>query len=258
VIPWRPARRGPEAAEWLDAGDASPEETARCYRELEQVNRRLGGYRATFAALDAAAAVLDRPPRRPLEALDVAGGDGAFAARLRDWGRARGHATRAWLVDLNPRALDAARGRLPRDGSVRLVRSDALALPFAERALDVVHCSAFFHHLSTLQARDLLAEMCRVSRAVVVVNDLVRSWVAWGAIGLLTRLLGGSPLVRHDGPLSVRKAFVPSELAALAQAIDTTVSPGFRWTVERTFPYRMTLLGARWGRRDVRPGEAVP
>ena len=88
--------------------------------------------------------------------------------------------------------------------------------------------------------------MCRVSRRVVLVNDLVRSWIAAGSIWVLSRLMSRNRLIRHDGPLSVLKAFRPDEMLSLAHAAGAA-GHGFRWRLVRTFPYRMTLVGARVG-----------
>ncbi|CAN5345802.1 hypothetical protein BH18GEM1_BH18GEM1_11730 [soil metagenome] len=243
---WVPSRRGEEVAEWMDAGRGTPREVAEAYGQLATVNRRLSGFRSTLDALEG---LLPEPDAAlaPLTILDVAGGSGDFAARLAEWTRARGWRPTVWLLDLNPIALAASR-RLP-EPATRPLRADALALPFGDQSLDLVHCATFFHHLSAARARDVLAEMCRVSRRLVVVNDLVRSWVAAGSIWVLTRVLSANPLIRHDGPLSVLKSFLPGELAALAHAVSLE-APGFRWRLSRTFPYRMTLVGARGTRED--------
>jgi hypothetical protein len=87
--------------------------------------------------------------------------------------------------------------------------------------------------------------MCRVSRRAVIVNDLVRSRVAAASIWALTRALVSNRLVRADGPLSVRKAFLPKELLGIAQAVGLSAQPSFRWTIRRGFPYRMALVGVR-------------
>jgi SAM-dependent methyltransferase len=123
------------------------------------------------------------------------------------------------------------------------VRGDARRLPFPDRSVDVVHTAAFFHHLGIEDAGRVLAEMCRVSRRLVLVNDLVRSWVAAGSIWVIGRGLSENRLIRHDGPLSVLKAFRPTELMSLARA----TAYGYRWRLDRTFPYRMTLIGMRTG-----------
>ncbi len=247
----RPARLGPEAAELLDEGAGTPEEEADAYRLLEQVNIRLGGYRASERALELLwrgraselRASEGSAHARPLVFLDIAGGDGAFAERLLAWTEARGEPARAITLDRNPQALARARRR----PGVAALRADALGLPLRDGAVDCAHCSAFFHHLGVEQARALLAEMCRVSRRAVVVNDLVRSWVATGAIWALARTLTDNRLVRYDGPLSVRKSFVPRELVALAHAAAATepAARAFRWRLLSQFPYRMSLVGIR-------------
>jgi SAM-dependent methyltransferase len=159
----------------------------------------------------------------------------------------------AWVLDLSPISTALAARRRPAGERIVPVRGDARELPFSDASMDVVHTAAFFHHLGIDDARRVLAEMCRVSRRIVVVNDLVRSWVAAGSIWILTRLLSDNRLIRHDGPLSVLKAFTPVELLQLARA-GGPAARDFRWRIRRTFPYRMALIGARVEVVDSEPG----
>ena len=230
----------------MDAGEGSAEEIAEAYRLLDTVNRRLGGHRLTERTLGPLLAGTRRPvsaggtdASRRLEIVDVAGGDGAFALRLHEQALAAGLDARVTVVDLNPVGLSAT------PPGVAAVRGDAFALPFADRAVDLAHCSCFFHHLSTADARDVLAQMCRVSRRAVIVNDLVRSRVAAASIWALTRALVSNRLVRADGPLSVLKSFLPGELLGIAHAVGMSEQPAFRWSIRRGFPYRMALVGVR-------------
>lgn len=239
------ARRGAERLERMDAGEGSPEEVAEAYRLLDTVNERLGGHRLTERILAPLFADRTGPPDarsarpRRLEIADVAGGDGAFAVRLREQALGADRDARVTVVDLSPVGLSA----MP--PGVAAVRGDAFALPLADQAVDLAHCSCFFHHLSTAGARDVLAEMCRISRRAVIVNDLVRSRVAAAAIWALTRTVVSNRLVRADGPLSVLKAFLPGELLGIAHAVTLTEHPSFRWAIRRGFPYRMALVGVR-------------
>ena len=64
----------------------------------------------------------------------------------------------------------------------------------------------------------------------VVINDLHRHWLAYHSIKWLTRLLGGSYLVRHDAPLSVARAFRRADwVALLARAGITQYELRWRW-----------------------------
>jgi hypothetical protein len=235
---WVSGRRGEEAVELLDDGQGSEEEIIECYHELGLVNRWLGGFRATFEPLD-------RWTGRsgPATILDVAGGDGDYAEQFLDWAGSRGTPSRVYMVDWHPVTVRLARER--RLDGLLSIRGDALALPFGDQSFDLVHSAAFFHHLSMARACDLLAEMCRVSQRLVIVNDLVRSRLAQASIWALTRGLSTNRLIRHDGPLSVSKAFLPRELEAVARTMEHRGYSDFRWHMTRTFPYRMALVGAR-------------
>jgi hypothetical protein len=81
--------------------------------------------------------------------------------------------------------------------------------------------------------------MARVSRGVVLVNDLERTRANY----LGARLLGvtawrGNRLTRHDGPLSVQRSFTSGELLAIGRRA------GLRdVSVGRHFPWRIVLEG---------------
>jgi SAM-dependent methyltransferase len=224
----------------MDASSGTDTEVAEAYRQLERVNRRLAGYRATLGPLERYVV------GRPASILDVAGGDGGFAERLVERLGTDGAPATAWVLDLGRVSTTIAARRAPAHGRIVAVRGDARHLPFPDRSIDLVHTAAFFHHLGVEDAGRVLSEMCRVSRRVVLVNDLVRSWVAAGSIWILSRLVSKNRLIRHDGPLSVMKAFRPGELLSLARAAGPE-AVGYRWGLDRTFPYRMTLVGARIG-----------
>lgn len=220
----------------------------RALTDLRRINTLLGGYRATGAVL---------PPllraRSNLRVLDVGTGTGDYPARFVQQGRRLGTRVKAVGVDLNP--VTVGRGRAWLDDTlppalrphVRLDIGDALALPYADDAFDVAHAALFLHHVHGDDAVQLLREMDRVSRLGVLVNDLHRHPLAYAGIWALSRLLRMSPMVQHDGPISVRRGFRRAELQTLAHRAG--LSPptvrwhwAFRWTLS-------TLPTAAWGLR---------
>lgn len=184
------------------------------YRELQVVNRMLGGIRAIRRFL---------PPDSDLRILDVAAGASDIGEEL-----LRRRPCRIVALDLNVRGLRFARRSWPLVG-------DALALPFRDGAFDVVMASLFFHHLSNESAVRVLAEMWRVTQGRILVNDLHRTRVAYYSFKLLSSLFSKSRMVRHDGPISVLRAFRPAELMELARRA------GIPARVHRSFPYRLVL-----------------
>ncbi len=83
--------------------------------------------------------------------------------------------------------------------------------------------------------RDLAAAAARG----VIISDLRRSRPAYLAVSLSGRVLGNA-VVRHDAPLSVRRAFTLAELRAIA---DEAGLPWLRAGDERWF--RVSLAGER-------------
>jgi hypothetical protein len=77
--------------------------------------------------------------------------------------------------------------------------------------------SLTLHHLPPDAAVTALGEMRAAARLAVVVNDLVRSRVSLAIVWIATRLLACHRISRHDGPLSVRRAYSPEELRSLAE-----------------------------------------
>jgi ubiquinone/menaquinone biosynthesis C-methylase UbiE len=188
------------------------------YRELAIINRRLGGIRAIERFL---------PGNADLLMLDVAAGGCDVGEALIDK-----RAARIVSLDLCDKGLKFARK------SWALV-GDAMELPFGDNTFDVVMGSLFFHHLSNDQCVRALRNMWRVSRRLVLVNDLHRHPVAYVSIRVLTAGFSKSVMVRHDGPVSVLRAFKPRELLQFAK------EAGLPARVHRSFPFRLVLVARK-------------
>ena len=196
-------------------------EFAAAYRELKIINRTLGGVHAIERFL---------PPAKRgvnLLMLDVAAGacdvSEALLERL---------PCRIVTLDLNARGLKLADKSWP-------VVADALALPFRENTFDVVMASLFFHHLSDDNCVQVLSQMWLIAKQRILINDLHRHAVAYFSIRALTALFSKSRMVRHDGPVSVLRAFRSSELLEIARRA------GVPARVHRSFPYRLVLVAEK-------------
>ena len=205
--------RAKGAVELLD-GPVPAADRAASLADIERLSARFGGYALTLREIRRLAA---RAPRdRTLVVLDVGGGAAGLAVRGVDWARREGVALRVVLVEREPAALALARRACAGYPEVRLVRADATALPIRAGAADVATSSLMLHHLPPDAAVASLREMAAAARLGVVVNDLLRTPLAWALVWLATRLMRCHPISRHDGPLSVRRAYAPAELGELA------------------------------------------
>lgn len=147
-------------------------------------------------------------------------------------------------TDLHATTLEFARRQAAADPDVRVETADALALPYADGAFDLALCSTALHHFDARdQVLRVLREMDRVAAIGGIVNDLRRSRPALMGANLLAATVWRThPVTRHDGPLSVRRAFTPAELDEIARAADL---PGAR--VHAHVPFRVALV---WERMD--------
>jgi hypothetical protein len=198
----------------------TPAERAASLADIDRLNGWFGGYALTLREIRRVAAAVNAGDA--LVAVDVGGGTAAFAARLVEWARGARRAIRVIVVERDTETLALARRVHAAYPEIRLVAADAAALPIREGGADIVTSALTLHHLEPDAAAASLREMAAAARHAVVVNDLLRTRVALGLVWLATRLLRCHPISRHDGPLSVRRAYSAAELTTLAQKAGIT------------------------------------
>lgn len=182
-------------------------------RDLARINRLTGGSRLSARAIDALGA--------PATILDVGTGGADIPMTLLARARASGLAQSITATDSRPEVLAAARRARPaieHEAGLELAVADGRALPYPDGAFDVSHASMVVHHLEPDEAVAFIRELGRVARHGVVVNDLIRSRLNWVGALVLVRALAASRYTRHDGPLSVRRAYTRPELIDLVEA----------------------------------------
>ncbi len=216
------------ALELLDGARLDPRELRINLREMAMLNRLPGGtgdsVRATLRLLDG---------RADPSVLDVGTGSGDFPRRL-----LRERTVRIFAADLRPEVLAVATRNLRDTSTVTLLLADARALPFDDRAVDVVHASLLIHHLDPADAVSALREMRRVARSGVVVNDLRRGSLAFAATAASVLAFSRGRYTRHDGVLSARRAYTLPELDELAIRAGLTVT----WRTSRVWPRVTTVF----------------
>ena len=216
-IGWRPVRET-ERRELLDDAPASAS-LAGNLADLRRANRWFGGRTLVRRYLQPRLRAL--PPQRRVTLLDIGTGAADLPAAFLTW--AAENTQQGWAVGVDPSAgvIETTAGLLDisicAPAALVLVRGDGRALPFAAQSFDFVLCALTAHHLDAAGVVALLREMGRVARRAIVVTDLERSWPALAGVWLVAHVAIRSRLTRHDGPLSVRRAYTVAELAALAQ-----------------------------------------
>jgi len=207
-----PLPRAEGVTELIDEPGIALEELSANLRDLERLNRLFGGTRLILRYLGP---MLRRAQLGEIRILDVATGGADIPVAIARWARQQGRRVRIVGIDKNPQMLRASGDRMRQYPEVSLEIADALALPYPSGSFDVVLCSLALHHLSYAEGVKLLGALDRIGRWGFIVNDLLRSWHAYLLTWLAMRLFCRGRLVRHDGPLSIRRAYTLSELRAM-------------------------------------------
>ncbi|MEE9521413.1 MAG: methyltransferase domain-containing protein [candidate division NC10 bacterium] len=206
--------RAEGAAELIDEPGIALDELSANLQDLERMNRLFGGTRLVFRYLEP---MLRQTHTGEIQILDVATGGADIPAAIVRWARRQGWRVRVVGIDKNPQMLRAAEERIREYPEISLELADALALPYPPRSFDVVLCSLALHHLTYAEGIALLASLDKIGRWGFIVNDLLRSWHAYVLTWLGMHLFCRGRLVRHDGPISIRRAYTLSELRTMVE-----------------------------------------
>ena len=220
--------------ELLDSPHVKMNDLRANLRDIRWLNRWVGGVAIALRCTDQVTAGMSS-----VRVLDVATGSADIPLALNRWAHHRGLDLEVVGLDISDEILAEARHTVG-SCAIQLVKGDARRLPFDDRTFDVVLCSLALHHLDSIGACSALREMWRVARRAVIVIDLRRSYPAYAGTWMVTRAFARNRMTRHDGPLSVLRAYTPREVGALATAAGLE-----GWAVRRRWPYRQVLTARR-------------
>ena len=189
---------------------------------IKIINKFLGGDAVTKAGLQE----FDIPSGSNFNILD-AGSGGAVLSKNKN-------ALKVFSLDKNKGACRYLRkhnsGGIP-------VCADVKALPFKLKSIDIIHASLFLHHFNEAEVVNILRSFLEVSRKGIIINDLRRSLLAYLGIRFLTVFLSRSEMVKHDGPLSVRKGFKYNELKEMMSKLNVS-----NYSIKRKWAFRWLLI----------------
>lgn len=204
-----------QLSEWMDE-PCSHSDLRACHHDLAQVNRITLAYRPTLQWLQR---VVPRSRElRPLHIVDVGCGGGDMLRRIESWARREQIPVRLTGVDSNPLVHRVARELTPVDSKIRWVAGEADAIDTAHDPIDFVISSLFTHHLADDQIVRFLVWMERVAHHGWFINDLRRSRISYYGFTMMAMAARWHHFVRHDGPVSIRRAFLPEEWGQYAAA----------------------------------------
>lgn len=175
-----------------------------CLTDLAAVNGWTLARPPTLGWLARATRDLPRGGRFTL--LDVGYGQGDMLRSIHRWAARRGLVPDLIGVDLNPWSAPSARAATPTGMAIDYRSGDVFEARL-DRPVDFVISSLVTHHMDDDQLVLFLRWMEATAARGWFVNDLHRHPIAYHGFRLLSTVMRWHRFVRHDGPLSVARAF---------------------------------------------------
>lgn len=175
-----------------------------CLTDLAAVNGWTLARPPTLAWLARATRGLPRGSRFTL--LDVGYGQGDMLRSIHRWATWRGLVPDLIGVDLSPWSAPSAWAVTPAGMTIDYRTGDVFEAQL-DRPIDFVISSLVTHHMDDDQLVRFLRWMEATAAKGWFVNDLHRHPIAYYGFRLLSSAMRWHHFVRHDGPLSVARAF---------------------------------------------------
>ncbi len=215
------------ASEIMDDLHCAGEVVNQTLRELEMINRWLGGNAATF---DGVSKLIKLKPKKNLAIADIGCGGGDILEGLARIARRKNMSIRFFGIDANPHIIDFAKKNTEQYPEISYRVQNIFSEEFRNSKFDIVVATLFTHHLGDRQLIDLIKQLQKQVSLGIVINDIHRHWIAYHSIRLLTKWLSKSSMVKYDAPVSVLRSFNKAELESiLTQAGIINYSLKWKW-----------------------------
>ncbi|WP_462247292.1 methyltransferase domain-containing protein [Ekhidna sp.] len=195
-----------EELEIMDDLDISGPVIDQTLRELNTINRRLGGNQISISAFKNFA----RGNKIKLADLGCGGGD--IMAEMAKWSRKKDINASFVGIDANPHIVEYAEKNTKQYSEISYKAINIFSDDFQKEKFDLIHCCLFVHHFTTEELVVLFKQFKNQARLGVIINDLHRHPLAYWSILFLTSLFSKSSMVKNDASISVARGFKKREI----------------------------------------------
>ncbi len=219
--------------EIIDDFNLSGKTLAQNLEEIEWINKNLGG---TSVSAYPVLTYIQKNLRKQLRIVDVGCGSGDLLKKIQ---LACDGVKQLELVgiDANPNIIEFAKQRHFSEKQIRFIQADVINDPSSIPDADIYLLNLFLHHFEEKEVRLILQNLVSRQPALIVVNDLQRSRIAYILFSLVCQLKNASFVTFHDGRLSILKGFNLNEMKKMAQGLD-----GYTFRLHWKWAFRWQLL----------------
>lgn len=192
--------------EKMDQPGLAADETRQALREIELINKLLGGYVVIFGALDNL-----EWNNEPITIMDLGCGGGDMLRAIAKWANDKHRKVNLIGVDWNPVMTDYASEKSKDFPNINFRTMSVFDDELMNEKADITMNSLFCHHFDNDELVELIQRMHRLASHAVIINDIHRHWFAYYSIKVITLLFSKSSMVKYDAPLSVARSLSRKE-----------------------------------------------
>ncbi|MEM7109509.1 MAG: methyltransferase domain-containing protein [Bacteroidota bacterium] len=206
---------------------------AQTLRELETINKWLGGNYVTINAIEK---LVHSSKAGTWRIVDIGCGGGDILKLIAKWARKRRIDVELIGVDANPNVIAFAEENSTGFSEISYRVIDIFSEQFRTLEADIVTATLFTHHFSDSELIQLFKTIRKQATVGVAINDLHRHWFAYHSINLLTGLFSKSPMVKNDAGVSVLRSFKKEEWEEILKSAGFSAYTlkwmwAFRWQI---------------------------
>ena len=214
--------------ELLDKSDIDKRLLYQNLKELETVNKYLGGHAVSLKGLG----MILNGNAKTHSVVDIGCGGGDSLKTIANWLKRKGNSIHLTGIDLKQDCIDYARNNCNGCADISFQCNDFRTVFSEQNKPDIIHASLFFHHFTEDEIISFL-DSCNKQGIIAVINDLERHPIAYYSIKILTNFFSKSPLVKNDAPLSVLRGFKKKEWVEMLQKAGVK-----RYSVQNCWAFR--------------------
>ena len=223
--------------ELLDKDDIPFEDIKQNMKELDFINRWLGGHSITISGIKKILSA-SKTTGKSIHICEAGCGGGDNLTAIDKWCAKNNIAVHLTGIDKKKECIDFAKEKTP-DTKYTWIVSDYTEVNFSHQKPDIIFSSLFCHHFSDDALVQMMQWMHNNCNLGFFVNDLHRHFLAYYSIKWLTKLLSNSYLVKNDAPLSVPRGFKRKEWETIMQRAGIKSNSvewkwAFRWLITAT------------------------
>lgn len=212
--------------EIMDDLNCKGEVVEQTLRELDFINKWLGGDQVTLNAVDKLLSKISED--REIVIVDLGCGSGSMLAKISVIAQKRNLKVRLVGIDANPNIVSYAI-RNNKNDKIDFLAIDIFSDDFMKMKFDIVIGTLFFHHFSNQQLSNFFIQLGKQTTMGIIVNDIHRHPLAYFSIKLLTGLFSKSAMVKYDAPLSVLRSFTKTDWIVIFKDAGLPYSLKWKW-----------------------------